>query len=201
VTASEQSRSRSRAPEGARALAQQLIDALVYLPAGAVLSALDDVPETVAKGRARVDQELRNAKLVGRFVVDLGRRQLKGQVQTGAAGGPSTTRRSPGRPGPLQGQAGPAQRREPRPRPSAADRDPEVDRAIPDYDILAASQVVRRLGGLGQDELRAVVRHERATRCRRTILQRAEQLLGGAPRDRAAGDRAGPEVPRDDRPH
>jgi hypothetical protein len=52
-----------------------------------------------------------------------------------------------------------------------------VDRAIADYDTLSASQVVRRLDGLGPDELQAVMRHELATRGRRTIVHRAEQLL------------------------
>ncbi|MGH8982160.1 MAG: hypothetical protein ACRDWE_14275, partial [Acidimicrobiales bacterium] len=60
-------------------------------------------------------------------------------------------------------------------------RDPEVDRAIPDYDALSASQVVRRLDSLDARELRAIVRHEAATRGRRTILHRAEQLLEVAP--------------------
>ena len=53
-----------------------------------------------------------------------------------------------------------------------------VDLAIPDYDTLSASQVVRRLDGLGPGELEAVYRHEAATRGRRTILHRAQQLLG-----------------------
>lgn len=60
-------------------------------------------------------------------------------------------------------------------------RDTAVDRAIPDYDTLSASQVVRRLDGLKPRELRAVVRHELANRGRRTVLHRAEQLLGEAP--------------------
>jgi hypothetical protein len=38
--------------------------------------------------------------------------------------------------------------------------------------------VVRRLDGLGPKELEAVYRHEAATRGRRTILHRAQQLLG-----------------------
>ena len=53
-----------------------------------------------------------------------------------------------------------------------------TDLAIPDYDTLSASQVVRRLDGLGLGELEAVYRHEAATRGRRTILHRAQQLLG-----------------------
>ena len=52
------------------------------------------------------------------------------------------------------------------------------DTTIPGYDTLSASQVVRLLDGLGPSELQAVIRHEGATRGRRTILHRANQLLG-----------------------
>ena len=53
--------------------------------------------------------------------------------------------------------------------------------ALADYDTLSASQVVRRLPSLGRDELRAVHRHEVSHRNRRTILNRASQLLDEAP--------------------
>ena len=159
---------------------------LVYLPTGALLTALEDTPETVAKGRARVDQELRNAKIVGRFAVGIAWRQLRGQIDSFASGlsasGAGEEREAAGtsaRPRKRQETAGNRPRSAtPRPATPRPARDAEVDRAIPDYDILAASQVVRRLDGLGRDELRAVARHERATRGRRTILHRAEQLLG-----------------------
>ena len=49
--------------------------------------------------------------------------------------------------------------------------------AIPSYDSLSASQVVQRLAGLSRDEVEAVRAYEAATRGRRTILARAEQLL------------------------
>jgi hypothetical protein len=52
-----------------------------------------------------------------------------------------------------------------------------VGGALADYDTLSASQVVRRLESLGPDELRAVQRYEASTRNRRTILNRAGQLL------------------------
>ncbi|HTX63700.1 MAG TPA: hypothetical protein VMD28_08670, partial [Acidimicrobiales bacterium] len=157
---------------------------------------------------------LRNAKVVGRFAVDFGLRQLKGQLEslggarpTGAESPPGEGRAQPrsdrpkGTHPPVQrperagrGGAGPRERhREPgreapavRPRTTVPPGDSEVDRAIPDYDVLAASQVVRRLDGLGREELEAVVRHERATRARRTIVHRAEQLLGDRPRAQAA---------------
>ena len=48
--------------------------------------------------------------------------------------------------------------------------------AIPDYDSLAASQVLPRLEGLTDDELEAVRNYETAHRSRRTILGRIGQL-------------------------
>jgi hypothetical protein len=50
--------------------------------------------------------------------------------------------------------------------------------AIHSYDSLSAPQVVQRLAGLSREEVAAVQAYEAATRGRRTILARAEQLLG-----------------------
>jgi hypothetical protein len=68
------------------------------------------------------------------------------------------------------------------------DVEPEVngfvalgDLAIPAYDTLSASQVVKRLGGLSRDELLEVGDHERQNRHRATILAKVEQLLSGDP--------------------
>lgn len=47
---------------------------------------------------------------------------------------------------------------------------------IPDYDSLAASQVVPRLASLDGEELAAVGKYERAHRGRQTILNRVRQL-------------------------
>ncbi len=73
------------------------------------------------------------------------------------------------------------------PRPERPAPDPAaaaiVDGALADYDTLSASQVVRRLESLGSEELRAVQRYEASTRNRRTILNRAGQLLD----ERSAG--------------
>lgn len=54
---------------------------------------------------------------------------------------------------------------------------PEVESlAIPDYDLLAASQVVKRLDALTADELEAVRAYESGTRDRRTILHKIARL-------------------------
>jgi hypothetical protein len=54
------------------------------------------------------------------------------------------------------------------------------DLAIPDYDSLAASQVVPRLASLSGDELADVEVYERAHRARQTILNRVRQLQSAA---------------------
>jgi hypothetical protein len=73
-----------------------------------------------------------------------------------------------------------------RPAPDAADA-ATLGAALADYDTLSASQVVRRLEGLGPEELRAVQRYESATRHRRTILNRASQLLEEGPAAASSG--------------
>ena len=67
-----------------------------------------------------------------------------------------------------------------RPPPDPAAEAVVADAAAADYDTLSASQVVRRLESLGPDQLRAVQRYEASTRNRRTILNRAGQLLDEA---------------------
>lgn len=60
----------------------------------------------------------------------------------------------------------------------AGPRPASSELAIPSYDSLSAPQVVQRLAGLSREEVAAVRAYEAATRGRRTILTRAEQLLG-----------------------
>jgi hypothetical protein len=51
--------------------------------------------------------------------------------------------------------------------------------AIPDYDELAASQVIPRLDNMAPEELEAIRVHETSNRQRRTILSRVAQLQTG----------------------
>ncbi|MEM8620492.1 MAG: hypothetical protein AAGF73_12310 [Actinomycetota bacterium] len=51
--------------------------------------------------------------------------------------------------------------------------------ALPDYDQLPAAHIVPMLAGLESDELASIERYERATRQRRTVLARIEQLSAG----------------------
>lgn len=216
MTASEPSRDApgDRTAPGAtseRSVLDQALDLVVYLPAGLLATAVDDMPELAARGRSRVDQELRNAGVVGRFAVDFALRQMRAQLSSLAVPRPQEAApavESPkARSGRTGSAGGPGRAAGPAPRvpagagasslpPVEASLRPDlaVDRAIPDYDILSASQVVRRLDGLTPAELSAVVRHEQTCRARRTILQRAAQLLD------ASGGTPGPESGDPSRP-
>jgi hypothetical protein len=65
--------------------------------------------------------------------------------------------------------------------PSATTSRPPSDGglAIPDYDELAASQVIPRLDSLSAEELESIRLHEASHRSRRTILSRVAQLQAG----------------------
>lgn len=273
------------AVEDEASLARQTLDLFVYAPVGLVVTALEDLPTLAARGRTAVTQTMRNAHIVGRFTVAMGRRELEARLgrrpssphprttapppaapsgssrrstpapaPTASAPFPSAPPASappasppssgprlsgvpaagtPARPaggtakpaekpllhpvvsdrpgttgGPSGGSRGtqgsapatsPAKKAAPRagaaaarpegsaPSEAAAPPSGAVDLAIPGYDTLSASQVVRRLDGLGPRELEAVYRHESAGRRRRTILHRAQQLLGLEPTPGAPG--------------
>ena len=131
---------------------------------------LEHFDEIAAKGRQHFGMQLNNARVVGQLVVTAGRRQLEHLIDGLATHEePADVEAAPAAP---EG-ATPARR------PARAMADGALEGlAIPDYRALSASQVVRRLDGLGKDELEAVYRYEAATRGRRTILHRAQQLLG-----------------------
>ena len=155
------------------------LDVFLFAPLGVALTVAEDLPGLIAKGRKRVETEISNARVVGKFVVDQGQHEVahridallgKGQPGPDAAATPDGDEA----PEPVP-HAAPASF--PRPAPDPADG-AVVERALAGYDTLSASQVVRRLESLGPDELRAVHRHEASHRSRRTILNRTSQLLG-----------------------
>jgi hypothetical protein len=135
------------------------------------VSVVEELPELLAEGRRRLELQLGNALFVGRYVVTKKQRQLSARLDELFGNGaeerdaaPDDSAEAPPPPGP--------QRTAPDPAAAAI-----VGGALADYDTLSASQVVRRLESLGPEELRAVQRYEASTRNRRTILNRAGQLL------------------------
>ncbi len=160
---------------------RRTLDICVFAPVGMAVTLAEELPEFVDKGRQRVQLQLGNAKVVGRFVVTRGQRHLSdrlGDVLQGMSDdfdnvdveGRGYGERGRGR-DPESASVTP-------PDPAAA---AIVEGALADYDTLSASQVVRRLESLGPDELHAVQRYEASTRNRRTILNRASQLLEEGP--------------------
>jgi hypothetical protein len=141
-------------------------------PIGVAVSVVEEIPELLAEGRRRLELQLGNALFVGRFVVTKKQRELSERLEGLLGNGASpkiedtddNAEPVPPAPGPER----------PAPDPAAA---AIVGGALADYDTLSASQVVRRLESLGPEELDAVRRYEASTRNRRTILNRAGQLL------------------------
>jgi hypothetical protein len=191
---SEESESGS-GEQGGKGPLRRTLDVCVFAPVGAAVTLAEELPEFVEKGRRRVELQLGNARVVGRFVVRKGRRDLAGRLEEILNNGVAAARaaeeaeradqaagsRRPDAPGAVPVTPGapdagalmaPAARTAPDPVAEAT-----VRRSLSDYDTLSASQVVRRLESLGQEELRAVQRYEASHRNRRTILNRASQLL------------------------
>jgi hypothetical protein len=169
---------------------RRTLDLFVFAPVGLALTAVEDLPGLVAKGRNLVENEISNARVVGKFVVDRGVREITQRVTGRTAGDDEGAADADADAAPpAAGQSGGSEAASaavaedsvvpaaPRPAPDPADG-ALVEQALADYDTLSASQVVRRLESLGPDELRAVHRHEASHRNRRTILNRTSQLLG-----------------------
>lgn len=160
-----------------------LADVFVYAPLGFASELLETFPRLVTRGRERATL----ARLIGQVAVVKGQQKLASLIDQVFA--------QPEAPAPRSSGAASAS-----PAPVSLDEpDPDVEQpivvrhlrptydldeaallAIPDYDSLAASQVVPRLAGLTSEELEAVRKYESAHRARRTILGRVAQLQQSA---------------------
>lgn len=155
------------------------LDLLVYAPLGFALEARGLLPKFVERGRNQVTM----ARMVGQFAVQQGQAEaskrlgpFQDQVEAVLVDLGVVPRPAPPRPEPVVDPVPvvvPVPDLEPEP-----PAEPAVELAIPDYDSLAASQVVPRLRALDDDELEAVRRYEAAHRGRKTILNRVAQLQG-----------------------
>ncbi len=163
--------------------AEQLRDVLDTAPLGLLLEARDLVPKLAEKGRQRMGGQVTVARMIGEMAVRQGQRRAEKVLQRlreqqgGAGSGGSGA-----------AAARPTNGHGPSPEPSAtstptsaASPAPEAGAlAIPAYDTLSASQVLPRLEGLSVAELEAVRVYEEATRARKTVLTRIDQLRGNA---------------------
>jgi pyruvate/2-oxoglutarate dehydrogenase complex dihydrolipoamide acyltransferase (E2) component len=177
-------------PEPDPSPVRRALDLFVFAPVGVALTVAEDLPALIVKGRQRFENDVRNARLVGKFVVTHGQRDVVGRVSRLLYGDtpapPAETAAPAPTAAPAASASAPPASGSAKPAADPADAT-TVDAALAGYDTLSASQVVRRLESLGPDELRAVCRHEASHRNRRTILNRAQQLLEGAEPDRPVG--------------
>lgn len=174
--------------EERRDAVEAALDLLVYAPLGFALEARGLLPRFVERGKNQVTM----AKMVGQFAVQQGQIEaskrmgpVQEQVEAVLADLGLVPRPTPARPTADAATATADATTDVIAPVAAPDPEPEVipldpaELAIPDYDSLAASQVVPRLRGLEPDELEAVRAYESAGRGRKTILSRIAQLQAG----------------------
>ena len=136
--------------------APSLLEMALFAPIDAAFAVLRDPGGAATRGRARVEQALRQARAIGELSVRFGARELRRRTE-GTVGHETPAR---------SGAA-------PTPRPDAG---PAPDDVIADYDALSASQIVPMLSGLQPAERARVADYEARSRGRQTILRRVEQL-------------------------
>ena len=168
-------------PGGGKQMLDQALDLFLYAPVGLLVSSLeeltaDDIDELAQKGRGRIGRLLSNARVVGRLTVAMGRRSIDTEMSRWRM--PEPTEWGSGHDDPDSASEPTRLLRQTQPTSDTHRRVAETHLAIPGYEALSASQVVRRLDGLAPTELEAIYEHEAATRRRRTILHRTQQLLG-----------------------
>jgi hypothetical protein len=159
------------------------LDLLFFAPVGLALTAREELPRLIEKGRSRVSGQVTMAKMVGQFAVNQGGQEAEKFVKQAAEALiglgilPGAQRlQAPSGAGPAAAAptgSGPNGNAPQAAAPRIADAD---ELGIQGYDSLSASQVVQRLGGLSEQELGAVQAYEASTRGRRTILARIAQL-------------------------
>ena len=175
---------------------ERAVDLLLHAPLGVMVTARDELPRLIAKGR----QEATGARFIGKMAVGMGQREAgkllrQATERLADLGLVPDPRRSPAGPThpPSEEQvaatvpAPPPPPSSPSTQPPEAPTDaagpaaagsgpPAASLAIPGYDSLSAPQVVQRLDGLSADELESVRAYEMATRGRKTILSRVAQI-------------------------
>ncbi|MCU0261672.1 MAG: hypothetical protein MUE78_11690 [Ilumatobacteraceae bacterium] len=144
--------------------AGRLVDVVVHVPLGLVVTAQDRLPDAALRVHTRVRERI----VLARFLGELAVRQAGVEVARRWADRTTTPPTAP---------------------PASPDRSTEVVSAtepapaptpdllpIAGYDSLPASHVLDRLEGLDDDDLEVIAAYELAHRRRRTVLARIEQL-------------------------
>ncbi|CAB4893803.1 unannotated protein [freshwater metagenome] len=154
----------------------RLIDIVLYAPVGLLTLAQKELPDLIAAGKTRVDNQITLARFIGKMALRQGSSEFKRRMQaTDQARQPQVVpvhvvQQATSTTAPASAIGG----------AHSADQVgvglTESDVAIDAYDSLAASQVVLRLGSLDGIELETVRQYETSHRARRTILGKITQL-------------------------
>lgn len=173
------------------------IELFVFAPLGLMMTARENLPDLIAKGRTQMTGQVAMAKMMGQYAVKEGEKDLRKRVE-GVAETLSALGVLPDASTPAAPPAAPPAATTSAPAKAAVASEPSAngntaksavkpstirvssDLSIPGYDTLSASQVVQRLAGLTVDELEAVRDYEAGTRGRRTILSKIAQLESGS---------------------
>lgn len=167
----------------------EVLDLFVYAPVGLAITAAEELPKMIDRGRDVLGSSVNAARVIGRVAVNQGRVEVSrlasqwNDLSSVLRSGAMTPRRETGRdeaPAPRHDAtpARPPVTTTARPTKRAAPAPPTL--GIPGYESLSASQVVSRLDGLTPGQRAAVKEYESSTRGRRTILGRIAQIESGA---------------------
>src|SRR5665213_1276802 len=64
-------------PSEEQPLSERLLDLLVFLPTGLVVTVAEELPRLAERGRERLGMQVNSARSVGRFAVRAGQKELK----------------------------------------------------------------------------------------------------------------------------
>lgn len=176
--------------EQERSPLDEALDLFVYAPVGLAITAAEELPKMIERGRGVLGSSVSAARVIGRVAVNQGKvemsriasqwNDLSAVLRSGAASPRPASRREE-TPAALHDAApAPAVRRAPSPRAAKRAAAAPATLGIPGYESLSASQVVSRLDGLTPEQRTAVKEYESSTRGRRTILGRIAQIESGA---------------------
>jgi len=147
-------------------LVRRTVESALIVPVAVIGGIRERLPGLATSGRRHIN----SSRVIGKFAVDAGLRQAAKAAESlldGLAAEPMPSDSPDG--SDLEPRVGVTEI------PSVR-RSDASELPIPDYDSLAASQVVPRLRSLSPDELAAVAAYESATRGRRTILAAVARL-------------------------
>ena len=187
-----------------RSLSERVLDVVVYAPIGLAAHVREQHDAYIAAGRERFEQTVHTARFIGKMALDQGQRELRRRLDRGCKPTSSPTSDAPsatvaestvaestvadvtvvdatGAPGATAATlAGDLPVRVPGADAVVVGLVVAEAAALPlaDYDSLAASQVVLRLGDLQPHEVDAIGVYESTHRARRTILAKIAQLQG-----------------------